>query len=148
MRFETVFRELGDHPTATFGIASYGGEVVGPLNPESVDYGTVSDASLASTRPLVHLHFNKYRPDLPPWRDVVEFVLATRTDDGQVLEGLFIDTSLHDIRITGDLKTVDLVADTILDGVENAAVIDRSDGVQQRDEGTSADEFKVTEQLQ
>lgn len=155
MDLQQTFERLGGEPTATFGCVNPP-EIVGPLKPRSVQYGITygnddqGDVFLGRPFPTVWLNFNKYRPDLPPWRSVVEFVLASQDDGGNVFEAMFIDTSAAGTDITGDLKTVNVLADSIAHGVDAAAVIDRDEVAEKRDMGTGVADgstFKVTEEL-
>ena len=151
-----AFERLGGDVTATFGckiadgIAGLDTEIVGPLNPRSVYYGTVwRDEYPAS--PLVFFNFNKYRPDLPPWGNVSEFVLAAE-DDGDVYEVTFEGAvEPQGVQVTGDLKTVSLASVYALEGVQTET-FDRSDVAEKRDMTTSnvrdGGEFRVDEVLE
>lgn len=138
MDYHATIRDLGSEDvTATFGIAPPQ-EIVGPLNPLKVHYGvaygTDPERDLVMTGytvPLLHFDFNKYRPDLPPWHQVHEIVLASYRDDGSQVVAHFIQPDLYGIRTTGDLKTVTLAAEGPGSGVEGLAIIDR-DGVEDK----------------
>jgi len=143
------FEQLGEEPTATFGCRNPP-EIVGPIKPRNVQYGVnYGNFTPLRTHPSLFLNFNKYRPDLPPWRNVVEVVLASQTEDG-VFEATFIDTDHLATSTTGDLKTVNLVADTVAEGVEPAAIIERREVAKKRDmlDVRDSSAFKVTEELQ
>jgi hypothetical protein len=128
MEYEEVIQRIGrDDVTATFGCAPPE-EIVGPLKPEGVYYGQafgydedIEEFVLHHPIPLITFTFNKYRPDLPPWEQVREFVLASQ-DDGGVVEATFIDPSLRGVNTTGPLKTVELHAEGPGEGVEGAIV--------------------------
>lgn len=148
MELQDYFEKLGDEPTVTFGCRNPP-EIVGPLRPRNVQYGVnYGNFTPLRTHPSLFLNFNKYRPDLPPWRNVVEVVLASHTDSGEVFEATFIDTDHLATSITGDLKTVNLVTNTVAEGVEAAAIIERSEVAKQRDMRHDSNEFRVTEELQ
>lgn len=126
---EDTLHKLTDDATLTFGIeALYGTEIVGPMKPRSVHFGKVfgSDSEsgsftegnqLLATFPLIHMDWNKYRPDLPPWNEVEEFVIAD-TYEGDVVEYVWVDTNTMGIATTGDLKTVSMHAASIHEGNE------------------------------
>jgi len=143
-----AFERLGSDVTATFG-CQYGcgidNEIVGPLNPRSVYYGTVWRNEYPAS-PLVFFNFNKYRPDLPPWGNVSEFVLAAQ-DDGDVYEVTFEGAvEPQGVQVTGDLKTVSLASVYALEGVQTETFA-RSDVAEKRDMSGSnvrdGDEFRV-----
>jgi hypothetical protein len=164
-----AFERLGSDVTATFGcqiadgIAGVESEIVGPLNPRSVYYGTVWRNESASSHPLtraathgarrreypasplVFFNFNKYRPDLPPWGNVSEFVLAAQ-DDGDVYEVTFEGAvEPQGVAVTGDLKTVSLASVYAHEGVETETFT-RSDVAEKRDMGGNVcdgGEFRV-----
>lgn len=129
---DDIFEEIGREPTVTFGLSTIEGindatEVVGPLKPKHVQHGHLQTKT--HTKPLVFFNFNKYRSDLPPWRDVWEFVLAGQTDEGPSLytfEGL---VQPRGTQITADLKTVTLSAMYAWEGVEQCDIIDKHDVV-------------------
>lgn len=146
-----AFERLGSDVTATFGcqiadgIAGVESEIVGPLNPRSVYYGTVWRNEYPAS-PLVFFNFNKYRPDLPPWGNVSEFVLAAE-DDGDVAEVTFEGAvEPQGVAVTGDLKTVSLASVYALEGVQTET-FDRSDVAEKRDMSggnvRDGDEFHV-----
>jgi hypothetical protein len=148
MELRDYYKRLGREPTVTFGCANPP-EIVGPVKPREVQYGVnYGNFTPLRTHPSLFLNFNKYRPDLPPWHNVVEAVLASKTDDG-VFEATFIDTDHLATSTTGDLKTVNLVADTVAEGVESAAIIERSEVAEKRNmRGVrGSNEFRVTEDL-
>jgi len=129
---EDAYEALGNGPTAAFGVVAGGidmtAEVVGPLKPRHVYYGHVWTES--GLRPRVFFNFNKYRSDLPPWRDVTEFVLASQVD-GEVREYSFTDlVSEQGVQITGDLKTVSLSCEYVYDGIEQCDTISREEVAQ------------------
>lgn len=149
---EDLYQQLGSEPTVTFGCVDPP-EIVGPLKPSSVQYGVTfrNDRDVgpdmflsASQSPTVWFNFNKYRPDLPPWHSVVEFVIAST--DTMVT---FIDVEAVGTDITGDLKTVNVVADEVYEGTEQAAIIEEYEVAKQRDmRGTRDSSFEVTEKLE
>jgi hypothetical protein len=126
---ETVFERLGRTPTVTFGVRTHEWldsteEIVGPLNPKHVQYGTAWTGT--HSKPTVFLNFNKYRSDLPPWDNVEEFVLAAHDDDGEVVEYAFEGLVHHlGTKVTGDLKTVNIAAMYCWDDFELLDIIDR-----------------------
>lgn len=144
--FRYAFRKLSSEPTITFGVMSCGNaEIVGPMNPKSVHYGILygSDPDTKQTMlkhdfPLVHLDWNKYRSDLPPWDGVVEFVLADN-HRGEVVEYTLPNVSVQSVATTGNLKTVTLSADGIWSGVDGT-IIDRDEVAEE----PSSQSFKVS----
>jgi hypothetical protein len=149
---DDAFEVLGNEPTATFGVVTHEGidtvsEIVGPLKPRAVYYGHIWTET--GVKPLVFLNFNKYRSDLPPWRDVNEFVLAAE-DDGRAAEFAFRGlVTQQGIDITGDLKTVSLACEYVWNGIEQCSVVDRREVAEKRGltNVQSGTEFKVTEDL-
>lgn len=142
-----LWEGLGKQPTATFGVTrATDGEVVGPMQPRDVQYGATSTYNgknvLRQTRHLVNMNFNKYRPDLPPWQSVAEFFLASED-----AHALFIDVEPHDVLISGNLKTVQLVADAVREGESDGAIISTEDVVRDGAQRSSQD-HKVTEVLE
>lgn len=127
---------LGDEPTVTFGIRPLPngvgeGEVVGPLKPQLVQYGR--KATKHGSSPLVFFNFNKYRPDLPPWHDVDEFVMANVVD-GQTMEYTFHGAvAVEGVHTSGRLKTVTMSASDVSEGV--VAEVASRDAVRGRDDG-------------
>lgn len=128
MEYEEVIQRIGrDDVTATFGCAPPE-EIVGPLKPEAVYYGQAFGYDENESRvapeyniPLIMFEFNKYRPDLPPWGNVREFVLASLYD-GQVEEYTFIEPHHRSTAVTGPLKTVSVTAERPAEGVEGVIV--------------------------
>lgn len=125
--------------TATFGIAPPA-EIVGPLKPKAIHYGIAygsdpdtGDVFTNYTVPLLFFEFNKYRPDLPPWRNVKEIVLAALDDDGGVTEASFIEPHYRATKTTGALKTVEVSAEGPGEFRDDLAIIDRSEVAKQRD---------------
>jgi hypothetical protein len=124
-----AFERLGREPTVTFGVVTHellenDEEIVGPLNPKHVQYGTAWTGT--HSKPTVFLNFNKYRSDLPPWDNVEEFVLAARDDDGEVVEYAFKGLVHHlGTKVTGDLKTVNIAAMYCWNSLEHLDIIDR-----------------------
>ena len=119
MDYYTVYEQLGSEPTVAFGCTPPD-ETVGPIQPTSVQYGIRYEVSNC---PLVHLNFNKYRNNLPPWRNVVEMVAASE-DDGGVYEATWLGVTHVETKITGDLKTVTLVAKHLINSFD-VGVIER-----------------------
>lgn len=121
MSYTELFEQLGSDVTATFGFGPP--RETTQANPRSVQYGITfgtSDGDVLTQTPLptAYLNFNKYRPDLPPWRKITEFVLANDT-----LSVSFIGVNNCTTTTTGDLKTVTLVAADARIGVEETAII-------------------------
>jgi hypothetical protein len=153
--YRTAIQHLGrDNITATFGVAPPA-EIV-QLNPRSVYYGQVFGYDESAGRvapeyaiPLIMFEFNKYRPDLPPWENVREFVLAAM-DDGEVVEYTFIEPHHRSTAVTGGIKTVSLTAEGPSEGVDGA-IIERAEVAEKRDMTESnlrdTSEFKVNEEL-
>lgn len=156
MEYQDVIERIGrDDVTATFGVAPPG-EIVGPLRPRSVYYGLAFGYDERNEQfvtgdpiPLITFNFNKYRPDLPPWGQVREFVLAG-LDGTDVVEATFIEPGLRSITTTGDLKTVTLTAEGPAGGVDGA-IIERDEVAEKRGMNTGnlrdAQSFKVNEEL-
>jgi len=120
-----LYNTLGSHPTLTFGVEPPQ-EIVGPLNPKSVQYGisNTDDLLQSKSRPIVHCNFNKYRSDLPPWNTLSEVVIAS-TVDGGVLEVVISESEVSTTKITGDLKSVSIVGESMDVGLDNASVVER-----------------------
>lgn len=155
--YQEAIHELGrDNVTATFGCSSAGGEIVGPLKPEAVYYGQAFGYDTRQEQfathkpiPLVMFTFNKYRPDLPPWDAVQEFVLASRhPQTGNVVEYTFIEAHHRGNRTTGDTKTVEMSASGPSQGVD-ATIITRSEVAEKRDMPELPDEssYEVNKEL-
>lgn len=152
MEYQDAIERIGrDDVTVTFGVAPPG-EIVGPLRPRSVYYGQAfgyderhGEFITQNPIPTVTFSFNKYRSDLPPWRQVHEFVLASR-HEGDVVEVTFFESSLRGIDITGDLKTVTLNAEGPIEGVD-CAIIERDEVAEKRGMGSDTQSFKVNEEL-
>lgn len=139
---------LGGEPTATFGTAL--DEII-QVKPNTVQYGVGNyshevrdNVAVARSGPLVLMNFSKYHSGLPPWESVVEFVLASEHG-----AALFMDPKDIDVSITGDLKSVTIIAaDVALDTVDGAIVDPDSVAKKRDDHGTrDTDDFKVTEEL-
>lgn len=129
MDHKSAFSNLSSEPTLTFGCR--GGEIVGPLNPHAVHYGTVFGADPETREtliqhpfPMLHIAFNKYRPDLPPWDDVVEIVVADTTDGGSIVEYILTEIDLYSVSTIGKAKMVTVSAGGIGSG-SSGAVIDK-----------------------
>lgn len=144
---ERIYGTLSSEPTVAFGVASAETvtEVVGPMKPRGAHYGLTyasdpeTKETLTNARfPTVWFDWNKYRPDLPPWRNVREFVLADE-HEGEVVEYTWVNTQHRTTATTGDLKSVSLSADGIYEGVDGA-IIERDDVTEDRD-------YRVTEEL-
>lgn len=119
MDYHATIRDLGTkNVTATFGCAPPQ-EVVGPIKPKAIHYGVAypsdpDNGNVLTNRaiPLLHMDFNKYRPDLPPWRNVREIVLASRVEGkSKPIVASFIDPSTYGIQTTANLKTVTIAAE-------------------------------------
>lgn len=103
MRASNYFHEIGHEPTASFGVErATDGEVVGPIRPDSVDYGHWT-WNFNGVFPMVVMHFNKYHPLLPPWESTVEMFLASETGFALANVASHLDT-----KISGNLKSVSL----------------------------------------
>lgn len=149
--YERAIERLGsDDITATFGIAPPA-EIVGPMNPENVYYGVAygsDDGSVMTSYriPLIFFEFNKYRPDLPPWNKVKEFVLATE-DGGEIIEYTFVESHFRTTTTTGRMKTVHLSAEGPMEGVEGI-IVKRDEVAEKRGiETTDSQQYKVNEEL-
>lgn len=131
MDYKETIEQLGrDDVTATFGIVA-GHENYETLQrkPESiyygVAYGTDEDGTVLTQYriPLLTFAFNKYDGTLPPWRNVMEIVLASEDSDG-VTEAAFIDPTYRGTHVTGDLKTVEVSAEGPSEHEGNLPIID------------------------
>jgi len=128
MEFKDVLTEIGrDDVSVTFGLSNPI-EIVGPLKPKSVYYGKVfgydksaGQVHMGRAWPMIMFSFNKYRSDLPPWESVREMVLASM-NNGHSIEASFIETNVRSIDTTGDLKTVEIVAEGPSEGVDCAII--------------------------
>lgn len=106
---------VGTEPTATFGCKPPE-EVVGPLRPKSVQYGRYGRGPT-----MVHIHVNKYRPDLPPWYTLQEMVLVGAVK-GTANAMTFDVRERIKTEITGALKTVTLSIRDVTRGVDGDIV--------------------------
>lgn len=128
MEYRQLKKSVGTQPTLTFGCTSPN-EIIGPLKPRSIQYGVqhrpVGYRYGTEMDTALFINFDAHRTDLPPWERVREIVAANQRDGKQYY------VSLHDIgqcttRVTGDLKTVTVVAETVVGGLERLSIIDRS----------------------
>lgn len=151
--FQDAFR--GDETHVAFGVTrATDGEVVGPMVPKAVQFGTWSSVSSIAVqpgpidgwtidaRPMLTLNFNKYRPDLPPWQQTVEIALATREDSALG----FVATHLGEA-ISGRLKTVHMGLSGVSWGLDDGNIISRDD-IYERRNRSSTDSFRVDEVLE
>jgi len=128
MDYRQLKQSVGTEPTLLFG-CSPPDETIGPIKPKSIQYGVqhtpVGYRLGTKMEAALFLNFNTYRTDLPPWEKVREIVLANETD-GQKYCATLTDIGDCSMATTGDLKTVSVVAGTIVGGLEQLSIIDRS----------------------
>lgn len=123
--YQRAMMELGrDDIVAAFTIVGpTQPETVGPISPDSVYYGTCfgydDDRGQVYSQPfpMVTLAFNKYRSDLPPWENLIDVTLASY-HDGEDVFWTLQNADHRATNVTGKLKTVDVIADDIAQGVD------------------------------
>mgnify|MGYP007116981582 CR=1 FL=1 len=125
MKTRQLNESLGTQPTLTFGCEPPK-EIIGPIKPRSVQYGVQHTPSQYGTRidTVLFTNFNKYRSDLPPWQNLTEIVAANQ-HNGNRYYATLREIKQCSISITGDLKTVTIVAKTVVGGLEQLSIIDR-----------------------
>jgi len=124
MDYTQLRESVGTNPSLTFG-CSPPDEIVGPIKPQSVQYGVTNTTMFEYGSSALFMNFNKYRRDLPPWQHVREIVVANERN-GNKYYATLRDIEHCSVQITGDLKTITLAAKTIVGGLEQLSIIDRS----------------------
>lgn len=105
-----VAERVGREPDAEFEVQRGTDSETIEVRPKDVTYGhtgkMLSQFTMV-TRPMVSFNFNKFHSGLPPWNALLSFTLY----GDEIAE---FDAAEHEeTRVTGNLKTVDVVASSI-----------------------------------
>jgi len=101
MKPDEVGERVGREPSAVFEVQRGTDTEDVTADPESVAFGRHKSG------PLVLLNYNKYHSFLPPWHALVSFTL-----EGEA-KATFTMPEYQQTRITGDLKTVEIVSPAV-----------------------------------